>query len=361
MLGSPEPITYRVLDSTRITMPALSYRKREILKFIGSEHVQTASPVASSTVARSTNLKASPATIRNEMVALEEDGYIHRPHVSAGGVPSDRGYRQFVASLDPDATLHPTTAARIDEELHTVQTYVEEWVNSSSEILAGLTGTLAFTTVPQSAPAPVKSVELLRLKEMLLVVILVLEEASIYKQIIQLDSPLTNSDIEHARNRLSEAIVDVPVNSLPSRVSHVETGLERLAFDSALKALKRHNNGSPTENRFSGIGKLFRQPEMIANPIMAEGATWIIEDPLAISTLDEYTDEDGTASVVIGEENTEQTLKNFSVVFSRYGTSNTAEGIIGVVAPTRMRYGAAIPSVSYIAQQLNEITTMVYG
>ena len=145
-------------------MPALSYRKREILKFIVSEHVQTASPVASSTVARSTNLKASPATIRNEMVALEEDGYIHRPHVSAGGVPSARGYRQFVASLDPDATLHPTTAARIDEELHTVQTYVEEWVNSSSEILAGLTGTLAFTTVPQSALAPVKSVELLRLK-----------------------------------------------------------------------------------------------------------------------------------------------------------------------------------------------------
>ena len=100
---------------------------------------------------------------------------------------------------------------------------------------------------------------------------------------------------------------------------------------------------------------------MIANPFMAEGATWIIEDPFAISTLEESTDTHGTASVVIGEENTEETLKNFSVVFSRYGTSNTAEGIIGVMAPTRMRYGAASPSVRYIARQLDEITMMVYG
>ena len=150
-------------------------------------------------------------------------------------MPSDRGYRQFVASLNPEATLHPTTAARVDEEFQTVQTYVEEWVSSSSEILAGLMGTLAFTTLPQSAPAPVKSIELLRLQEMLLVVILVLQEASVYKQIIKLDSSLTNSDIEHARNRLNEAIVGVPVHSLPNRVSHVRTGLERLAFDSALR------------------------------------------------------------------------------------------------------------------------------
>ena len=98
-------------------MPTLTARKREILRFIVSEHVQTASPVASSAVARSTNLKASPATIRNEMVALEEDGFIHRPHVSAGGIPSDRGYRQFVSSLNPEATLDPVSAARVDVEI----------------------------------------------------------------------------------------------------------------------------------------------------------------------------------------------------------------------------------------------------
>ena len=99
------------------------------------------------------------------MVVLEEDGYIHRPHVSAGGVPLDRGYRQFVSSLDPDIELDPVSAALVDREFGNVQSYVEEWMDSASVLLAGLLSTLAFTTVPRTAPAPVKSVELLQLQE----------------------------------------------------------------------------------------------------------------------------------------------------------------------------------------------------
>jgi len=161
------------------------------------------------------------------MVALEEDGYIHRPHVSAGGVPLDRGYRQFVSSLDPDVELDPVSAALVDKEFGTVQAYVEEWMDSAAALLAGLLSTLAFTTIPRTAPAPVKSVELLQLQEMLVMVIVVLQEASVYKQLIRLDTSVTNSQIEHARNRLSEAIVGVPANSLAARAGRVGAGLER--------------------------------------------------------------------------------------------------------------------------------------
>jgi len=250
-------------------MPTLTTRKREILKFIVSEHVQTASPVASSAVARSTKLAASPATIRNEMVALEEDGYIHRPHVSAGGVPSDRGYRQFVSSLDPNAGLDAVTAALVDREFSSVKAYVEEWMDSASAVLAGLLNTLAFTTTPRTAPAPVKSVELLRLQEMLVMVIVVLQEASVCKQLISLDTSVTNSEIEHARNRLSEAIVGIPANNLAARAGRVGDGLERMAFDSAVAALRKHSARSSVEKRFSGIRKLFQQPELISDPAMA--------------------------------------------------------------------------------------------
>ncbi|MCZ6538500.1 MAG: heat-inducible transcriptional repressor HrcA [Chloroflexi bacterium] len=342
-------------------MPTLTIRKREILKFIVSEHVQTASPVASSTVARSTNLSASPATIRNEMVALEEDGYIHRPHVSAGGVPSDRGYRQFVSSLDPEAELDPVSAALVDREFGTVQDYVEEWMDSASTLLAGLLSTLAFTTTPRTAPAPVKSVDLLRLQEMLIMVIVVLQEASVYKQLISLDSSVTNSEIEHARNRLSEAIVGVPANSLAARAGHVGDGLERRAFDSAVAALRKHSARSSVEKRFSGISKLFQQPEMIADPAMALGATWLIEDSYATDAFESALNSDGNVNVVIGKENSEESLKNFSIVFCRYGTADTAEGMIGVMAPTRMRYGTAIPAVRYLANHLNQMTMTVYG
>ncbi|TDI87623.1 MAG: heat-inducible transcription repressor HrcA [Chloroflexi bacterium] len=346
---------------TGARMPTLTTRKREILKFIVSEHVQTASPVASSAIARSTNLRASPATIRNEMAALEEDGYIHRPHVSAGGVPSDRGYRQFVSSLDPDAELDPVSAALVDREFGTVEAYVEEWMDSASAVLAGLLSTLAFTTTPRTAPAPVKSVELLRLQEMLVMVIVVLQEASVYKQLITLDTSVTNSEIEHARNRLSEAIVGVPADSLAARAGRVGDGLERRAFDSAAEALRKHSTRSNVEKRFSGISKLFQQPEMIADPTMARGATWLIEDSYATAAFENAFNSDGNVNVVIGKENSEESLKNFSIVFCRYGTPETAEGTIGVMAPTRMRYGTAIPAVRYLANRLDQMTMTVYG
>ena len=342
-------------------MPALTTRKREILKFIVSEHVQTASPVASSAIARSTNLRASPATIRNEMAALEEAGYIHRPHVSAGGVPSDRGYRQFVSSLDPEAELDPVSAALVDREFGTIEAYVEEWMDSASAVLAGLLSTLAFTTTPRTAPAPVKSVELLRLQEMLVMVIVVLQEASVYKQLITLDTSVTNSEIEHARNRLSEAIVGVPADSLAARAGRVGDGLERRAFDSAAEALRKHSTRSNVEKRFSGISKLFQQPEMIADPTMARGATWLIEDSYATAAFENAFNSDGNVNVVIGKENSEESLKNFSIVFCRYGTPETAEGTIGVMAPTRMRYGTAIPAVRYLANRLDQMTMTVYG
>ena len=342
-------------------MTTLTARKREILKFIVSEHVQTASPVASSTVARSTNLKASPATIRNEMVALEEDGLIHRPHVSSGGVPSDLGYRQYVASLNPELTLNRNVSARIDQEFSSLRAHVEEWIDSASEILAGLMDTLAFTTIPRTAPAPVKSIELLRLQEMLMVVIVVLQEASVYKQVINLDVSVSNSEIEHARNRLSEAIVGVPTNNLAARADQINDGLERRAFDSAVSALQQHNKASGSEKRFSGISKLFQQPEFLTDPAMSQGATWLIEDSLATSSLSNSSNGTGSTNVVIGEENSEESLKNFSVVFSQYGTADTAEGMIGVMAPTRMEYEMAIPAVRYMANHLNQMTMMYYG
>lgn len=348
-------------DLTGANMSTLTARKREILKFIVSEHVKTASPVASSAVARSTHLKASPATIRNEMVALEEDGLIHRPHVSAGGVPSDLGYRQFVSSLDPEAKLDAVSAALVDREFNSVQAYVEEWIDSASAILSGLLSTLAFTTIPLAAPAPVKSVELLRLQEMLVMVVVVLQEASVYKQIINLDTAVTSSDIEYARNRLSEAIVGVPANNVAARAGRVGEGLERRAFDSAVAALRKHSNRSNVEKRFSGISKLFQQPELMADPAMAQGASWMIEESFEPSAIDSPFSIGDAVNVVIGGENSEESLKNFSVVFCRYGTAETAEGMIGVMAPTRMQYGTAIPAVRYLADHLDHMTMTVYG
>lgn len=192
-------------------------------------------------------------------------------------------------------------------------------------------------------------------------VIVVLQGANIYKQVINLDSSDSDSAIEHARNRLNEVIVGVPANNVAARASRVGGGLERRAFDSAVTALQKHNTGSSMEKRFSGIGKLFQQPELLADPAMSQGAMWLIEDTFATSVFEEASEPGGLASVVIGEENVEESLRNYSVVVSKYGTSSTAEGIIGVMAPTRMEYETAIPAVRHLAGHLDQMTMLFYG
>ena len=184
---------------------------------------------------------------------------------------------------------------------------------------------------------------------------------TLYLPLINLDTSVTNSEIEHARNRLSEAIVGVPANGLAARAGRVGDGLERRAFDSAVAALRKHSARSNVEKRFSGISRLFQQPEMIADPAMARGATWLIEDSYSTAAFESVFNSDGSVNVVIGKENSEESLKNFSIVFCRYGTPETAEGTIGVMAPTRMRYGTAIPAVRYLADHLGHMTMAVYG
>ena len=221
--------------------------------------------------------------------------------------------------------------------------------------------TLAFATLPRTALAPVKSVELLRLQEMLLVVIVVLQEASVYKQIINIDATVTNSEIEHARNRLSEVIVGVPTHNLSDRSDHVNDGLERKAFESAITAIQQHNQISVKDSRFTGIGKIFQQPELIADPELSVGVTWFIEDSLSSSIFDDSSESQSITSVIIGEENTEENLKNFSLVFNKYGSSDTAKGVIGVIAPTRMEYETAIPAVRHLTDHFNKMTMKLYG
>jgi len=342
-------------------MATLTDRKREILRLIVSEHVHTAAPVASSTLAKSETLKASSATIRNEMVALEEDGYITRPHISSGGVPSDSGYRQFVASLDHDQKLNESARRLIDQEFKILQSYVDDWIESASAILSGMLSTLAFTTLPRTAPAPIKTVELLKLQEMLVMVVVVLQEATVYKNLISLDASVTDSEVEHTRNRIVEKVVGLRPNQLKSRTNDLNPGFEQQAYSSTVSAVREHSKVGTSDRKFTGISELFKQPEFMTDPSMAAGATWILDDPSSLSALNEYASDTHSMNVVIGRENEQEALQRYSIVFTQYGNEDSADGLIGVLAPTRMKYETAIPAVHYVASHLGNMTSMVYG
>src|SRR4030043_2490071 len=143
----------------------LTARREAVLKIIVSEYIATAVPVASETIFRNYRLGVSPATIRNDMAYLEEEGYIARPHTSAGSVPLDKGYRHYVKSLANKAELSMEEQYRIRELFRQVEEEFEQWLKLAATIAARLVRNAALVTLPKPRQCRFKRLELVRSEE----------------------------------------------------------------------------------------------------------------------------------------------------------------------------------------------------
>src|SRR3990170_8599734 len=126
----------------------LTERRARILQFIVGEYITTAAPVGSQTVVRKYGLNASSATIRSEMMRLEEEGYLSQPHTSAGRIPSDKGYRYYVESLMEEEELPDDVKRTIRHQFYQVGRVMDAWAQLAAAILATSVGTIALVTAP---------------------------------------------------------------------------------------------------------------------------------------------------------------------------------------------------------------------
>ncbi len=341
-------------------MADLTSRKGQILRIIVNDYVSTAAPVPSNAVARS-GLGVSSATVRSEMVALEETGYILRPHISSGGIPSDKGYRYFVNALDPVARITPQDAALLQAELAGAGADFEAWTEAASSALADLLGALAFPTPPRAPAATVKGLDLLKLQELIIMVVVVLREASVHRQIITLDRPVSAFELEHARNRLSEAVAGKSAREVEAAVPAVRDPFEHQVMESTAGVLRKHEADALGEPVFQGLGKLFDQPEFATRPEQARNVVAAMERSEVFADLAGQAPDDGGPVIVIGSENRRENLRDFSVIICRYGIPEEAQGLVGLIGPTRMPYERAVPLVRHTAASLGGITARVYG
>jgi heat-inducible transcriptional repressor len=341
-------------------MTALTARKGQILKVIINDYVSTAAPVPSNAVARS-GLGVSPATVRNDMVALEEDGYILRPHISAGGVPSDKGYRYYVDTFGFHAPVSPDEATLLQSELQAARADFEAWAETASSVLADLLGALAFATTPRSPAATVKGIELLKLKELIVMLVVILQEASVHREIISLDRPMSETELEHARNRISGAIAGKSAREVEAALPSAAGRMERQVLESTVSVLRKHEADALGEPVFQGLKRLFEQPEFTSRPEQARNVVAAVEGAGVFASLASRAADGAGPVVTIGAENREETLRDFSVLVCRYGVPDEAEGTVGLIGPTRMPYERAIPLVRHAAVSLSGIAARVYG
>lgn len=342
-------------------MADLTARKGQILRIIVSHYVATAMPVPSSAVARSGGIAISSATVRNEMFALEEEGYILRPHTSAGGVPTEKGYRYFVDTLDPAAPVSGYEAATLQAELAGARPDFDAWAEAASSAIASLIGTLAFATAPRTASPTVKSIELLRLQELIVMLVVILQEASVHRELLTLGQPVSDSQLESARNRLSETMAGKRARDVEAALSTAADPLDQQVMESTAGVLRKHEADMLGGPVFQGLSRLLEQRELSTRPEQARNVVSAVEDPGLMPRLAALAPDAGRPTVLIGAEVPRVSLRDFSVIVCRYGVPDEAQGFVGLVAPTRMHYDRAVPLLGLAASSLASLTGRVFA
>ena len=338
---------------------SLSARRAKVLEFIVGDYIATAAPVASEVVSRSRNLRVSPATVRNEMAALEEEGYIIRPHVSAGGVPTDKGYRYYVQFPSQGAELSDKVKRTVHQRFQEVEHDVDAWTRLVAQMLSELARNLAVATFPRASKSRVQHLELVYLQEALTLLILVLQEARLRKELVSWTTPVSREDLVMVTNKMNdqfaglsrEEVLKKPVELAP---------LEQQVRDEIVRVMEEEEKTFSVDYLTEGVRHLLAQPEFEASPRAREVVEALEERRLVQAILQE-TPAMGDLRVIIGEENQEETLKPMSVVIARYGVPGGSAGTVAVLGPTRMDYHKNIAGVQYLTSLMSELIEGIHG
>jgi heat-inducible transcriptional repressor len=328
----------------------LDERKTAILRAVVSEYIATAQPVGSSHVAASTDIRVSPATVRNEMALLEQDGYLLQPHTSAGRIPTDKAYRVFVDHLTEPGTLPPGKRQLVREFFTQAHGELEAVLHDTSQLLASLTDYAGVVVGPPVEVATIRSVQLVSLSSRAALLVMVLSNGAVLKHAIDVPEDVGTERVAAASTHLGahlsgRSVVDVTAPA-PSGDA-VTDALVTTAF----AALGQQT--APADLFVGGTSQLasaFDAVEAVRRILR------VLEQQFVVVGLLRDVLERGL-SVSIGTEHGFQTLADCSIVVAPYVVEGEAAGTIAVLGPTRMNYPEAMAAVAVVSERLGRRLT----
>lgn len=336
----------------------LSERKEQILRLIVSEYISVASPVGSEAIAKRHGLGLSPATVRNEIARLEEDGYIIRRHTSGGGIPSDKGYRYYVRFLVKEEL--PLAEQRMLSHLFfQVERRLEEWTRLAAALLARMVHNVAIVTSPKAEEARFKHLELVALQEFLALLILLLRETKLTQQLIAFDEAISQEELNAISYKLNTMFKGLTRSQVVAQ-SRGLSPIEEQVKETLVLIMAEEDEQRYEEPYIQGIRHLLTQPEFAVSQKMLS-LMEVLESKDAVRfILPGRLAEEGVR-VIIGAENREDAMRECSVVTTQYGIPGEVCGALGVIGPTRMPYGRAISSVRYMGSLMSELVAELYS
>jgi heat-inducible transcriptional repressor len=336
----------------------LSERTGTILNSIVGQYITRAVPIPSQVIASDPELGASPATVRNEMAYLEQEGYLIRPHTSAGCIPSDKGYRYYVESIE-NVKLPPAEERLISHTFLQVEKEVEAWLSLTATLLARLVQNVAVVSLPKSTDCKLKHMELLALQESLALAVVVLPGARVKQKLITFDQAVFQPTLTAISNKLNTAYSGLTSQQISDKESELSP-LEKQVTDHLIEIMKAEDMQEYEEPYLDGWHFMLNQPEFAHSDRMST-LMELVEHRNLLKVIVPSRLRQHTVHVIIGSENKEKAIQNCSVVISQYGLPEEATGTIGVIGPTRMPYSHAIPTVNYLSSLLSELVSGLYG
>jgi heat-inducible transcriptional repressor len=331
----------------------LDDRKLEVLRTIVEDYVSTNEPVGSKALVDRHGLDVSPATIRNDMAVLEEQGYITQPHTSAGRVPTDKGYRLFVDRL---SSVKPLSAA----ERRAIETFLagaydlDDVVTRTVRLLAQLTRQVAVVQYPSLTKSVIRHIELVPIAARRLLVVMITGTGRVEQRSIDLPEQIAEEDIAHLRAVLNASLdgrqlSDVPhiVAGLPEQLPPPARRNAAAIFSVILETLVEHRDGKVV---FGGAANLAADLSIGLRDVLEA-----LEEQVVLIRLLGEASEPASVTVRIGSENPVEGLRGTSVVTTGYGSGSQHLARLGVLGPTRMDYPGAMAAVRAVARYVSQI------
>ena len=329
----------------------LTGRKGLILKTIVWDYILEAKPVASKVMVDKYGLEVSSATIRNDIAYLEQEGYITRPHTSAGSVPTDKAYRNYVELISEDIQLPTSEQFLISQLFQEVREEVDEGIRVAAALLSRLVRNMAVVTAPKANLHHFKHLDLVSIQDFLALFISVLYEAKVIQKILFLDRAFNQDELTKIANKFNDLYAGMDSSQILASKGDLSPEEEWLsAYLAEMIVIEdRHAYG---KLYLEGLRLLFSQPEFFRNPKLP-GILGVLESEDWLDKIPYQTLNQGQVRIIIGEENPETGLQDLSLIISRYGIPSKVSGFIGVVGPKRMDYARTISSLNYLTTLLS--------
>jgi heat-inducible transcriptional repressor len=339
-------------------------KDNQVLNLIVENYLRSGRPVSSGTIAQNRNFEGSPATVRNIMAKLQEQGYLSQPHTSAGRVPTDKGLRFYVNGLLSEGRLEQDELPLIQDGFPPKTADLDSLLIQASRLLADYSDNLSFVISPQISRVQLEHVRFIRISHRRIMAILVTPFQLVLTETLETDLTMSQAELDHASQYINQNfrgkalmfIRDVLLQELPKHRDRYEDILNKLA-----NLVKVVISREEDENRIyiQGTSRLLGKAELFDMGRLTSLFQSFEEKATLVKLLADFISLD-RVKVLIGAEANFPNVQDCSLVLSHYGTGHQVLGSLGIIGPKRIPYGKIIPLVDRVAKRLSRAIT-VFG